>query len=29
MRGVFARSEAKIVPGSWDVTGLRGTGTFD
>jgi 3-hydroxy-9,10-secoandrosta-1,3,5(10)-triene-9,17-dione monooxygenase len=29
MRGVFARSEAEIVPGSWDVTGLRGTGSFD
>jgi hypothetical protein len=28
-RGVFARTEAKIVPGSWDVAGLRGTGSFD
>jgi indole-3-acetate monooxygenase len=28
-RGVFARSEAEVVPGSWDVTGLRGTGSFD
>src|ERR1700758_4020585 len=28
-RGVFARPEAEIVPGSWDVTGLRGTGSFD
>ncbi|MBV8739164.1 MAG: acyl-CoA dehydrogenase family protein [Alphaproteobacteria bacterium] len=28
-RGVFARSEAEIVPGSWDVSGLRGTGSFD
>ncbi|HEY0184072.1 MAG TPA: acyl-CoA dehydrogenase family protein [Rhodopila sp.] len=28
-RGVFARSEATIVPGSWDVAGLRGTGSFD
>jgi indole-3-acetate monooxygenase len=28
-RGVFARAEAEIVPGSWDVTGLRGTGSFD
>jgi indole-3-acetate monooxygenase len=28
-RGVFARSEAAIVPGSWDVAGLRGTGSFD
>jgi alkylation response protein AidB-like acyl-CoA dehydrogenase len=29
MRGVFARGEAEIVPGSWDVAGLRGTGSFD
>ncbi|MGH7048999.1 MAG: acyl-CoA dehydrogenase family protein [Stellaceae bacterium] len=28
-RGVFARGEAEIVPGSWDVAGLRGTGSFD
>jgi alkylation response protein AidB-like acyl-CoA dehydrogenase len=28
-RGVFAREEAQLVPGSWDVTGLRGTGSFD
>lgn len=28
-RGVFARSDVEIVPGSWDVTGLRGTGSFD
>src|SRR6201993_1447335 len=28
-RGVFARTEVEIVPGSWDVTGLRGTGSFD
>jgi alkylation response protein AidB-like acyl-CoA dehydrogenase len=28
-RGVFARSEVEIVPGSWDVAGLRGTGSFD
>src|SRR6266576_5669329 len=28
-RGVFARSDAEIVPGSWDVAGLRGTGSFD
>jgi len=28
-RGVFPRSEAEIVPGSWDVAGLRGTGSFD
>jgi alkylation response protein AidB-like acyl-CoA dehydrogenase len=28
-RGVFARAEAEIVAGSWDVAGLRGTGSFD
>src|SRR4051794_37395278 len=28
-RGVFPRAEATIVPGSWDVAGLRGTGSFD
>ncbi len=28
-RAVFPRAEAEIVPGSWDVTGLRGTGSFD
>lgn len=28
-RGFFARSEAEIVPGSWNVSGLRGTGSFD
>lgn len=28
-RGVFARPEAEIVSGSWDVSGLRGTGSFD
>jgi indole-3-acetate monooxygenase len=28
-RGVFARAEVEIVPGSWDVAGLRGTGSFD
>jgi alkylation response protein AidB-like acyl-CoA dehydrogenase len=28
-RGVFPRAEAAIVEGSWDVTGLRGTGSFD
>ena len=28
-RGIFARAEAEIVPGSWDVAGLRGTGSFD
>jgi len=28
-RGIFPRAEAEIVPGSWDVAGLRGTGSFD
>jgi alkylation response protein AidB-like acyl-CoA dehydrogenase len=28
-RGVFKRSEAQIVEGSWDVSGLRATGSFD
>ena len=28
-RGLFARSEAQIVEGSWDVLGLRATGSFD
>jgi alkylation response protein AidB-like acyl-CoA dehydrogenase len=28
-RGVFKRDEATVVPGSWDVAGLRGTGSFD
>jgi len=28
-RGFFSRAEAEIVPGSWNVTGLRGTGSFD
>jgi alkylation response protein AidB-like acyl-CoA dehydrogenase len=28
-RGVFPKHETKTVPGSWDVTGLRGTGSFD
>jgi indole-3-acetate monooxygenase len=28
-RGVFHRSEATVIPGSWDVAGLRGTGSFD
>src|SRR5215468_3537315 len=28
-RGIFARSEAQLVEGSWDVAGLRGTGSFD
>ena len=28
-RGVFPREAATVVPGSWDVAGLRGTGSFD
>jgi indole-3-acetate monooxygenase len=28
-RGVFPRAEATVVEGSWDVAGLRGTGSFD
>jgi indole-3-acetate monooxygenase len=28
-RGVFPRDQAQVVPGSWDVAGLRGTGSFD
>jgi len=28
-RAIFAREEAEVVPGSWDVAGLRGTGSFD
>jgi alkylation response protein AidB-like acyl-CoA dehydrogenase len=28
-RGVFPHAEAEVVPGSWDVAGLRGTGSFD
>ncbi len=28
-RGVFPRAEAAVVDGSWDVSGLRGTGSFD
>ena len=28
-RGVFPRAEAQIIAGSWDVAGLRGTGSFD
>jgi len=28
-RGIFPRAEAEIVAGSWDVAGLRGTGSFD
>jgi alkylation response protein AidB-like acyl-CoA dehydrogenase len=28
-RGVFPRAEAEVIDGSWDVAGLRGTGSFD
>lgn len=28
-RGLFPRAEVEVIPGSWDVTGLRGTGSFD
>jgi alkylation response protein AidB-like acyl-CoA dehydrogenase len=28
-RGIFHRAEAELVPGSWDVAGMRGTGSFD
>ena len=28
-RGVFARSDVQIVAGSWDVSGMRATGSFD
>jgi alkylation response protein AidB-like acyl-CoA dehydrogenase len=28
-RGVFARSDVQIVEGSWDVSGMRATGSFD
>jgi alkylation response protein AidB-like acyl-CoA dehydrogenase len=28
-RGVFPRADVQIVAGSWDVSGLRGTGSFD
>ena len=28
-RAVFPRAEATVVEGSWDVAGLRGTGSFD
>jgi alkylation response protein AidB-like acyl-CoA dehydrogenase len=28
-RGVFRKDETVTVPGSWDVAGLRGTGSFD
>jgi alkylation response protein AidB-like acyl-CoA dehydrogenase len=28
-RGVFPRAQAEVIPGSWEVAGLRGTGSFD
>jgi alkylation response protein AidB-like acyl-CoA dehydrogenase len=28
-RGVFPRAEVQVVEGSWNVAGLRGTGSFD
>src|ERR687888_1083175 len=28
-RGVFPRADVQVVEGSWDVSGLRGTGSFD
>jgi alkylation response protein AidB-like acyl-CoA dehydrogenase len=28
-RGLFPRAEVRVVDGSWDVAGLRGTGSFD
>ena len=28
-RGVFPRAQAQVVEGSWNVAGLRGTGSFD
>jgi alkylation response protein AidB-like acyl-CoA dehydrogenase len=28
-RGTFRRAETEIVPGSWDTSGMRGTGSFD
>src|SRR5579871_2387369 len=28
-RGVFASSEVEILPGTWEVSGVRGTGSFD
>lgn len=28
-RGVFRKEETQTIPGTWDVAGLRGTGSFD
>ena len=28
-RGTFAKHEVTVIPGSWEVTGMRGTGSFD
>ena len=28
-RGLFRRADVEVIPGTWDVTGLRGTGSFD
>ena len=28
-RGLFRKSEIAVIAGSWDVAGLRGTGSFD
>lgn len=28
-RGTFRKAETEVIPGSWDTTGMRGTGSFD
>ena len=28
-RGLFPRAEVEVIPGTWEVSGLRGTGSFD